>query len=941
MSSARAGHVLQHIRRLGASRPGAAPPDVQLLERFTSLSDQAAFAALVRRHGPMVLSVCRGVLHNEQDAEDAFQATFLVLARKAESIRQPEAVAGFLYEVAHRAAVKAQTAAARRRARERRAAPMTDPDPTLDMTVRDLQRVLHEELRRLPDKYQVPLVLCYLEGLSQADAAERLGWSKSTLRGRLDRGRERLRRRLASRGVALSALLCAAALTPSCAAAALVDSVVQGSAASLSPRVLALAEGVIQAMFTSKAPAVTVVLLAVALVAGAGALALAAREPPVDRPSPAAASAKPKPADEKADAIEVKGRVVDPAGKPVRGAKILFVDGWRTKGPSKVSATSGADGRFLFAVPRPQAANAAWQTSRRDLHVLAAAEGYGFAVARLADPEAAARLTLRLVEDDVPIRGRVLDLEGKPVAGVRVRINDLEPLNAPPMSVPSKGDLTAWLAALEAKKMDPWPAERAFFTGLSSPVLGLLFPSATTGADGRFQLRGVGRERLVHLRVEGPTIATEIVNVMTRPHDRIRLPLSRHHPNGEPITYHGATFDLLAPPTKPILGVVRDRSTGKPLAGVTVMPSKVSNPWGISNHNSGLIRATTDSKGRYRLVGLPRGDDHELLATSSGLPYLPANRAVASTAGLEPVTVDFALKRGVWVKGRVTEKTTGKPLSGGIAYYCLRDNPHHTDIPRAFDAALGGPVRDDGSFRFVAVPGRGVVAVQVSHNDRYLSGVGVEKIKVPRGRMGSLGYLDTSPSFCQFNNFNTLAEINPRPGDEAVTCDLTVVPGRSLTGTVLGPDGKPLAGARRVGWDTPLRGATFTVWGLNPDKPDRPRAIELVHEGKKLAGILIVRGDEKGPLRLQLQPWGVLTGRVLTSQGEPLTGVAVLCRAGDALTDKMGRFRIEGLTPGRRYRLSVSKEDRSLEIVGGKPKNVTLEAGETKDLGDMKVKEIE
>src|SRR5437764_1052219 len=121
MSSARAGHVLQHIRRLGASRPGAAPSDAQLLERFTSQRDQAAFAALVRRHGPMVLNVCRGVLHNEQDAEDAFQATFLVLARKAESIRRPEAVAGWLYEVAYHVAVKAQSDAARRRAPERKA----------------------------------------------------------------------------------------------------------------------------------------------------------------------------------------------------------------------------------------------------------------------------------------------------------------------------------------------------------------------------------------------------------------------------------------------------------------------------------------------------------------------------------------------------------------------------------------------------------------------------------------------------------------------------------------------------------------------------------------------------------------------------------------------------------------------------------------------------
>src|SRR5437868_6056533 len=137
MTSAQTGIVLQHIRRLAGTSRAAQPPDAQLLERFAARRDEAAFAALVRRHGPMVLNVCRSVLHHEQDAEDAFQATFLVLARKADSIRQPEAVAGWLYEVAYHVAVKAQAAAARRRTEERRAIPMAAPDPTLDMTLRD------------------------------------------------------------------------------------------------------------------------------------------------------------------------------------------------------------------------------------------------------------------------------------------------------------------------------------------------------------------------------------------------------------------------------------------------------------------------------------------------------------------------------------------------------------------------------------------------------------------------------------------------------------------------------------------------------------------------------------------------------------------------------------------------------------------------------------
>ena len=282
MTSKQAGLILQHIRRLAGRRPTAQLPDVQLLERFTTQHDEVAFEALVRRHGPMVLNVCRSVLHHEQDAEDAFQATFLVLVRKAESIRRPEALAGWLYEVAYHVAVKAQANAARRRVQERKVAPLASTDPTLDMTLRDLRRVLHEELRRLPEKYRLPLVLCYLEGRSQEEAADQLGWSKGTLRGRLDRGREHLRRRLAARGVALSALLGATAVAPRTTAQALVDAVVRGAVRSavdgaaagvVSAQVAALAEGVIRAMFLTKATIITTILVTVSLLAsGAGVL---------------------------------------------------------------------------------------------------------------------------------------------------------------------------------------------------------------------------------------------------------------------------------------------------------------------------------------------------------------------------------------------------------------------------------------------------------------------------------------------------------------------------------------------------------------------------------------------------------------------------------------------------------------------------------------------
>jgi len=181
--------------------------DGQLLEWFVSQREEGAFAALVRRHGPMVLSVCRRVLRNSHDAEDAFQATFLVLAEKAPRLRQPELLANWLYGVAYRTALHARQRASRRSEREREAAtlPVLNNDPEIES--RELRQVLDEELQGLPEKYRAPLVLCYLEGMTNEEAARLLGWPSGSMSYRLARGRELLRERLESRLAGLSILL--------------------------------------------------------------------------------------------------------------------------------------------------------------------------------------------------------------------------------------------------------------------------------------------------------------------------------------------------------------------------------------------------------------------------------------------------------------------------------------------------------------------------------------------------------------------------------------------------------------------------------------------------------------------------------------------------------------------------------------------------------------
>ena len=292
--------VLPHLYRLIGPQFGGDLPDRDLLERFLGRGDSAAFAALVRRHGPTVLGVCRRILNNAHDAEDAFQATFLVLVRKGRSIAKRDALGSWLYGVAYRVALKARAAALRRRDHETRAASRAEEQRQPGGTADDLRPIIDEEVNRLPDKYRQPVVLCYLEGKTYQEAARLLGWPAGTAAVRLARARELLRTRLARRGLALSALALASWLTERTAAAAeaclLAEATANAAlrfaadpaAAGVSTQVIALTEGVVNAMFLRKLKILSGVFLAVSMTCGgAGALwhfAVTPRAAAADRP---------------------------------------------------------------------------------------------------------------------------------------------------------------------------------------------------------------------------------------------------------------------------------------------------------------------------------------------------------------------------------------------------------------------------------------------------------------------------------------------------------------------------------------------------------------------------------------------------------------------------------------------------------------------------------
>jgi RNA polymerase sigma factor (sigma-70 family) len=272
---------------------GAALTDGQLLEEYISRRDEEALGALVQRHGPMVWGVCRRVLRNYHDAEDAFQATFLVLVRKAASIVPRGMVANWLHGVAHQTALKARATAARTMGRERQVMEMPEAAAAERGPWRDLQLLLDEELSRLPDKYRSVIVQCDLEGKTRKEAARHLGCPEGTVAGRLARARVMLAKRLARRGLPLSGGALAAVLAENVASASVPTSVISATmkAASLfaagkaaasgaiSVQVAALTEGVLKAMLLNKLKIASAVLLIVVLIGiGGGVTALRAGE---------------------------------------------------------------------------------------------------------------------------------------------------------------------------------------------------------------------------------------------------------------------------------------------------------------------------------------------------------------------------------------------------------------------------------------------------------------------------------------------------------------------------------------------------------------------------------------------------------------------------------------------------------------------------------------
>ncbi len=826
----------------------------------------------------MVLAVCRGILRDPHDAEDAFQATFLVLARKAGSAWAEGQLGGWLHKVACRIALRASADAARRRALERRAAELAAVEYTLDALEDDLRPALHEEVDRLPAKLRLPVVLCYLEGLTHAQAAVALRCGEATLRRRLAGARERLRLRLARRGfepsaTALSGALAreaSAAVPPLCAAATVRAAVRvaagEAAAAVVGTRVAHLTRGGLNLAVNGSNMTVCVVLAvgaAVSLAAGITARSGKSDKPAADRINLILAAKPTQSSSQRAAAVEkpiagaqaqthakasrsytTKGIVLAPDGKPAARATVYWLgyprlhhrrinrpkgmkDGPEDRLKTLATGMTGADGRFALTaefdadsypartmVVKAPGVGLSGRNSSSETVKEAVGDGKG--------------LTFQL-RSPATIEGRLLTPAGTPAVGVKVLIEDFRDSDN----------------ALEGERVSggpygPYDDDHRFE----------YWPGAwTTDKDGRFRIEAIVPEKmLAHLRFRHPDFADDALFVSTG------LPLSDWLREVKPVE---PKFTHTLEPARPVAGVVTDKETGKPLPGVHVeMAPMRNNRYGGSQ----MVPARTDAAGRYRAAGAA-GDSYWVAAyPDPGSGYIPIQkRHQGWPAGTKVLEVNLALPKGRVIRGRVVEAGSGRPVAGASVMY----EPGPGNSLNRDGYQFPNPVWTDGDghFALTALPGAGVLAVEAPTPDF---------ISVSSTGHSTGGSLTSDPH--GFARVDVPAEKDNDPPETRITLRRGV----TLEARVVAPDGAPLD--MFMGWCVERRPNRFEEGRFRLDGADPERTYRnfFLDAKRRQGAVADLKYDPKGPAVVQLQPTATAKGTMVDPKGRPLQGAQIL-----------------------------------------------------------------
>ena len=941
------------VRQLGALFEGgsaAGLSDRQLIERFVagrdSVAAEAAFAALVSRHGPMVLGVCRQLLGDVQHAEDAFQAVFLVLAKKARSLREPELLGNWLYGVAVRTARKARGRLARRRRTEEEGSARYSTMPPVapaDRTFLDREQaeVLHGEVDRLPRAFRLPVVLCYFEGLSLDEAAHRLRWPVGTLRSRLARAREKLRTGLARRGVALPAAALGVVLSPRSASASvsslLCDSTTRAAIAFAARQAAggapaaALAQEVMKSMLIHKLRLAAISLLLVgSLATGAGILAHSfARtregEPPVT-PRAEAARTEPRPADDRPQPavarMTVAGRVLDPAGKPVQGAVVDVITRPRatTTGasvdldPSILLGRGQSDGEGRYRLDSPRTAS----TRVFEVYVIARAPGYGLGWATLNPDAEQPAAEIKLLPEQ-PLHIRLVDVTGVPARGAEVRVESI--------GRPGDGQfdgITLWTNPPEGMRTWPRPVK--------------------ADDQGKVTVPGIGRGLGVMLTVLDGRYARQNLHVETAPQGA------------------GKETTLALESAKIIEGRVLAADTGQPIPNAVISIAAGRDQFGGMFNT----RYRADDRGRYTANPSP-GEYFRVTAFApDGQPYLVPQVEFAWTKGTVKKELDIKAPRGVLIRGKVTEAGIDRPLPGSSIQFFPIGAQSDDSMISGWQAMVAS--RDDGTFQIVVPPGKGHLLVFGPTGDFVLRPIGYRELT--RGQPG--GWRQYA---------HAIVPYEVKAGDPPRETSTALKPGVTIKGRVEGPDGQtvtdaillttlhiePFSPHWRGDYRQKVLDGRFEVHGLDPKGATRISILDTDHEW---GATVEVSGEQAGKdLTVRLGPCGRAKARFVGPDSKPIAkhqptlefiatpGPSQLSRSeedqarlsADAalvanidrkhywnlpFTDPEGRFTMISLIPGAVYRItdfSTVNENKGLQV----RKDFTVKPGETVDLGDI------
>ena len=977
--------------------------DAELASRFAKTRDPETFSVLVNRHGPMVMAVCRGRLGPQGDGDDAFQATFLILLNRLGTFAVGQSLGGWLYRVARRVSRQARLSETRRRKRESAAPPRLRGSADRDPERAEILEWVRREVNLLPERYRAPIVLCDLQGLTRSEAAELLGCPEGTIGVRIARGRRRLRERLERQGVgpafafplptdpALTAAAWRSSLDAAIRAAALL-----GAGKPATPAAIALAARSTALLGTVPLKAAVALMAAACFTAGLIAAGLE-QEPPKVSPKPSTVptelpnkpSAIPNPDDPKL-AGHYEGKVIGPDGQPLAGANVFVAPNnadVATAGPLR--ATSGADGRFTFDAPDMTFNSLDGLPARRQGRLIAIAEGYapdsvvtwgetGSSFRSHMDPVRGADLTLKLVRDDVPIQGRILDPEGKPLAGAVVRVIGLE--------APSHQTFDAYLEMYKRSKDQLW-----MFDFRSIHVAPEAAKPVLTDAEGRFQIKGLGNDRIATLNVTAHGMVDMPLSVMTR--DTADVVLYRD-PGGYPERANwGAKFTIKLKAGRTVSGVVRDRQTHEPIAGMWVGHHVLYS----LKHGNRAQPVVTDAQGRFTVSGIhPAINPLEIEAVSQpGMTYLMARWIVDD----QPALIECA--KGIPFRIKLVDEA-GKPVDSGVevTYQPILPNPNLEPLLRGASYYGGhalsvGANRGGGVYEGFVIPGPGAVLVKWARAHSYRPAFVDPKAFFEPGRtdwtpqeqITSYGTQDTlieAYGWSDQHDYAAIVLVNPagdsKPLEPSATLkDIVkrtseIVPSDSklmeLSATLfedtprmvtlLDPEGKPAVGVDTQGltyhpWDAEprLRASTFPLTKLHPD---RVRRIKFLKEDRMWIGFLLAKGDAETPYTVQLQRWASITGRILDKNSRPIfsmgpqgkeaatLGVRLRLKVEGAenpvfdecqnlKTDGEGRFRVEGLIPGIPYNVMIYRLRTTGNNIGLEFR--TFQAGEVRVLGDI------